>query len=93
MIEINMIREQFEDALAKQCDEAGAGEPNLRMVEGRYFDPSVQSAWWGWQSSREAVVVDLPNPEENGTLTRGVVIGVLNVVRSKIEAQGLKVVP
>ncbi len=90
----NKMREQFEAAFVEEqvrrCGE-GFRSSALYMIEENTV--IVRMAWWAWQSSREAVVVEMPSVEENGTLTRGVVIGVLGVVRSNIEAQGLKVAP
>jgi len=88
VIETNKMREQFEDALAKQYDDAGFDEPSLRLVEGRYFDPLVQSAWWGWQNSREAVLVEMPVNVSVGQYSVA-----LEDFKRCIEAQCLKVAP
>jgi len=92
----NEMRKQFEAALLEHLRAEGYERPEMllgRRSNGEYISPGARSGWWAWQASREAVVIDLPSVEENGTLTRGVAIGVLGVVRSNIEAQGLKVAP
>lgn len=105
------MREQFEVALAKQAAEDGFAKPSLRRNKnnGDYVDPFEQAAWWGWQASREAVVVELPSAcayegliEHLGSVIElsyeapdhdPVGLARLPDVRSAIEAQGLKVAP
>ena len=84
------MRSQFE---AWHASVVVGEPPHDKYNNGDYRNVHVQRYWIGWQASREALVVDLPSVEENGTLTRGVIIGVLGVVRSTIEALGLKVAP
>lgn len=56
-------------------------------------------AWWGWQASREAVVVELPSEDTCRTSTskeeavQEAYNHALGECRSAIEAQGLKVAP
>ncbi|MDO7911364.1 hypothetical protein Q6A49_12555 [Pseudomonas sp. 22-AL-CL-001] len=61
-MDTNKMREEFEEALAKQAAEDGFAKPSLRRNKnnGDYVDPFEQAAWWGWQASRAAVVVELP---------------------------------
>ncbi|WP_016711294.1 hypothetical protein [Pseudomonas monteilii] len=61
-MDTNKIREQFEAAyLAESTRRNGRTYPSVltRGDDGNYVIPSVQSAWWAWQASREALVVDL----------------------------------
>ncbi len=90
-MDTNKMREQFEAALVKQAAEDGFAKPSLRRNKnnGDYVDPFEQAAWWGWQASREAVVVELPKAWQTN-------VGAMltpNGVRFAIEAQGLKVTP
>lgn len=60
-----------------------------------YHHEHFASAWWAWQASREAVVVELPklNPE---MFQFDVIFGhdkARKEARAAIEAQGLKVAP
>lgn len=81
----------FEAAVIKVYDEAGADEPNLAFKHGAYTDPLIQSAWWAWNASREAVVVDLP---PRGALSASdSPWEVFDACREAVEAQGLKVTP
>lgn len=103
-MDTNKRREQFEAAyLAESTRRNGRTYPSVltRGDDGNYIIPSVQSAWWAWQASREAVVVDLPNRAseaycehfddvEGGSFNEAAYI---RDVRKAIEAQGLKVAP
>lgn len=93
-MDTNKMRDAFEVALAKQAAEEGFAKPSLRRNKnnGDYVDPFEQAAWWGWQASREAVVVTLPritgheyDPLADAEYREG--------CREAIEAQGLKVAP
>lgn len=87
----------FEAAVIKVYDEAGADEPNLAFRHGAYTDPLIQSAWWAWNASREALVVELPigyDPERaKGDPDMLNVNDTIQECRHAIEAQGLKVAP
>ncbi len=56
------MREEFENAVKRDWPSA----PLLRLNQvgapgdGFYRDDRIQHAWWGWQSSRAALVVQLP---------------------------------
>lgn len=52
-----------------------------------YLDSDMQMAWEAWLASREAVVVELPQPFEGDDFT--MYDG--KEIRAAIEAQGLKV--
>lgn len=87
----NKMRAEFEAALTKQAAEDGFAKPSLRRNKnnGDYVDPFEQAAWWGWQASREAVVVDLPQqPGAHPDWKQAI-----RYCRQAIEAQGLKVTP
>ncbi len=62
-MDTNKMRDAFEVALAKQAADDGFAKPSLRRNKnnGDYVDPFERAAWWGWQASREAVVVDWPD--------------------------------
>jgi len=91
-MDTNKMRDAFEVALAKQAAEEGFAKPSLRRNKnnGDYVDPFEQAAWWGWQASREAVVVELPKFEDYpASMERDM----RESLRAAIEAQGLKVKP
>lgn len=54
-----------------------------------YCNTRVKDAWWAWQASREAVVVELPKD----IVTMAGPVLYADDVRAAIEAQGLKVAP
>ena len=101
---MDKMREQFEAAYAaKSTARNGRFYPAVltRGDDGEYVIPSVQSAWWAWQASREAVVVQMPNRAaeayreefddvEGGSFNEAAYI---RDVRKVIEALGLKVAP
>ncbi|HDS1811558.1 TPA: hypothetical protein QEM79_002297 [Pseudomonas putida] len=92
-MDTNKMREQFEAAYAaKSTARNGRFYPGVltRGDDGDYVIPSVQSAWWAWQASREAVVVELPKFEDYpASMERDM----RESLRSSIEAQGMKVAP
>ena len=93
-MDTDKMREEFEGAFVEeQVRLLGEGFRSSAICMISQNVITVRSAWWAWQASRAAVVVALPSAEENGTLTRGVIIDVLGVVRSNIEAQDLRVCP
>ena len=53
------MREEFEAAIS-----AKAGEPILSIYLSRrgdtYSTSTLHFAWWAWQASREALVIELP---------------------------------
>lgn len=87
-----LSREQFEDWADKNWP--GAKRQQLERDEfGAYKNPIYRDFWTGWQASREAVVVELPQTEYFGdSWSGGWAITRENVVDA-IEAQGLKVAP
>ena len=98
LMNTNKMREQFEAAVKAKW-------PGIRMlrvnrpgspVDGEYELPGLEGAWWGWQASREAVVVELPRPYESAP-PYACYEGGWNDMRVEavdvIEAQGLKVAP
>ncbi|MEN8639611.1 hypothetical protein [Pseudomonas sichuanensis] len=107
-MDTNKMREQFEAAFVEEqvrlCGE-GFRSSVLYMIEQNVAP--VRMAWWAWQASRKAVVLDLPSACAYEGLTEhlGSVIELtyeapdhdpvglarLSDVRSVIEAQGLKV--
>ncbi|SEI98339.1 hypothetical protein SAMN04244579_02687 [Azotobacter beijerinckii] len=63
-MEQDKVRAEFEAAMNAEA-EAGGYEVDWSRSEvdaERYANPAVRSAWWAWQASREAVVVELPEP-------------------------------
>lgn len=92
-MDTNKMREQFEAALVKQAAEDGFAKPILRRNKnnGDYVDPFEQAAWWGWQASREAVVVELPGTEWFGEYSQEAARVMRDGCAEAIEAQGLKV--
>lgn len=101
-MDTNKIREQFEAAyLAESTRRNGRTYPSVltRGDDGNYIIPSVQSAWWAWQASREAVLVDLPDVasyevyDQQHDFLHTDEVTLMEAVRAAIEAQGLKVAP
>lgn len=114
-MDTNKMREQFENAWLLKAYPGGDPDQTRSYgdltidVCGNYIDPILHHAWWAWQASREAVVVELPSACAYEGLTEhlGSVIELsyeapehdpvglarLPDVRAAIEAQGLKVAP
>lgn len=62
-MDTNKMREQFESAWRARYPEHG--EIALKrsgLAPEDYCNTRVKDAWWAWQASREAVVVELPSP-------------------------------
>ncbi|WP_332774232.1 hypothetical protein [Pseudomonas sp. ESBL1] len=95
-MDTNKMRDVFEVALAKQAAEDGFAKPSLRRNKnnGDYVDPFEQAAWWGWQASREAVVVGLPEAHkpapEDDERWHNVRNSTIAACRRAIEANGVK---
>ncbi|MHB2048886.1 hypothetical protein [Pseudomonas sp. VEM90] len=99
-MDTNKMREQFEAAFVEEEVRLlgeGFRSSALHMVEQNTVN--VRSAWWAWQASREAVVVELPNRAaeayreefddvEGGSFNEAAYI---RDVRKAIEDRGLKV--
>lgn len=83
----DISREQFE---AWHRSVVEAEPPHEKYNSGDYRNQHVQRYWLGWQASREAVVVELPNFEDYPASIERDMRGSL---RAAIEAQGLKVAP
>jgi hypothetical protein len=97
----NKMREQFEAAAKSQGLSLARTQQALRFANGTsraagdYVALETLCAWWAWQASREAVVVELPklNPE---MFQPDVIFGHEKAraeAREAIEVHGLKVAP
>ena len=62
----------------------------FNRVGDTYENPVASAAWWAWNASRKAVVVEIPGFDDYPTSMARDMQGSL---RSIIEAQGLKVKP
>ena len=88
------MREEFEAAIALE-----ANEPVLSVYLSRrnetYSTSTLHFAWWAWQASRSAVVIELP--EWNGEPFNESVIFGHGIAKtqaiSAIKSAGLKVAP
>ena len=101
----DISRDQFEATVIKQFEGLGEESPSLtRNDDGDYQGLEAQAAWWGWQASREAVVVELPpapaRPEEpefalddSHMDAYNAAVRMRDACAKAIEAQGLKVKP
>ncbi|UVL26797.1 hypothetical protein [Pseudomonas donghuensis] len=104
-MDTNKMREQFEAEFVEEqvrlCGE-GFRSSALYMIEQNVV--TVRVAWWAWQASREAVVVELPpapaRPEEpefalddSHMDAYNVAVRMRDACAKAIEAQGLKVKP
>lgn len=104
-MDTNKMREQFEEAwcYAMRNDEGvPAARPLRSLIDPeKYRGSGVNGAWYWWQASREAVVVEMPSRAseasreyfddvEGGSFNEAAYI---RDVRKAIEAQGLKVAP
>ncbi|NQD74599.1 hypothetical protein [Pseudomonas sp. CM27] len=90
-MDTNKMRAVFEEAFVEEEVRLlgeGFRSSALYMIEKNTVN--VRSAWWAWQASREAVVVELPKFDDYpASMERDM----RESLRSSIEAQGLKVAP
>lgn len=99
-MDTNKMREQFEAAFVEEqvrlCGE-GFRDSALYMIQENLV--TVRSAWWAWQASREAVVVELPDVanyevyDQQHDFLHTDEVTLMEAVGAAIEAQGLKVKP
>lgn len=102
------MREEFEVAYQAACLNRAVARfhPSVFAKDHceDYLSSLVQSAWWGWQASRTAVVVELPpmpdapeEPEEaiddSHMDAYHSAIGMRHACAQFIKAAGLKVTP
>lgn len=93
------MREAFESALTAVLLSEGYSAYSAQLMfdrgcAGEYRSIRVNGAWWGWQASRDSVVVELPESVDlDGFATShdGVFQATKEACRAVIEAQGLKV--
>ena len=56
------MREEYEETVRREFASIGKPEPDLRRNStGDYIHATHAAAWWAWQASRAAVVVELPD--------------------------------
>lgn len=85
------MREEFEAAYVAWLVSSGWGRDSaLRTLEkgggaDEYRSPVAKGAWWGWQASRAALVVDLARVEMGWVDHQEVI--------EAIEAAGVRVKP
>lgn len=60
----DLMREEFEIAFVARCKKKGEVARLYRFDDGRYEYLDASDAWWGWQASRECLVIDLPAEPE-----------------------------
>lgn len=96
----DLMREQFEAAWRARYPAHGDIALKRSGLDPEdYCNTRVKDAWWAWKASREAVVVDLPNPADYGVYNDHSDflhvddVELMKAVRAAIEAQGLKVAP
>ena len=58
----DLMREEFEIAFVDRCKKKGEISRLDRFDDGRYEYLDASDAWWGWQASRECLVIELPKP-------------------------------
>lgn len=92
------MREEFEAAVQLAFHQSG-NVADLRKVKGQYVEAVHQSAWWGWKTSRESLVIELPSEDDTRCDTVAEIAKqeaynlALGECTSAIEAAGLKVAP
>lgn len=84
-MDTNKMREQFENSPKFR----GMDFTRAPEAPDYYLSPYANGAWDGWKASREAVVVELPKPDDSFENHDYLIDRELTV--KAIEAQGLKV--
>lgn len=100
-MDTNKMREQFEAAIVAMKMATGMPEDDaksfLEVGSNGYTSVYTKAAWWAWQASREALVIELPGGYDpyraNGDPDMLNVNDTIQECREAIEAQGLKVAP
>lgn len=96
-MDTNKMREEFIRAYRRLLVTEGLNvqERHFELRDGEFAHRQTAIAWWAWQASREAVVVELPSAIESPPYAcyqsgwndmRGEAV-------DAIEAKGLKVAP
>jgi len=90
-MDTNKMREQFIRAYRRILIAEGMmiQESRFELRDGEFLHRETAIAWWAWQASREAVVVELPEPDDSFDNHEYLIDRELTV--KAIEAQGLKV--
>lgn len=85
------LRAEFEAAIKKNQLAGGFGPANLDRCgfDDSYVLPEVAGAWWGWQASRETLVIELPGACE--CCHDQSAVDMNEACAQAIEAAGLKV--
>ncbi|MCX5511312.1 hypothetical protein [Pseudomonas sp. BJa3] len=98
-MDTNKMREQFIEAYRRLLVAEGMmiQESRFELRDGEFVHRETAIAWWAWQASRVAVVVELPalgqpdgDYDASWHHTRN---GTIDACKRAIEAQGLKVAP
>ncbi len=100
-MDTNKMREQFIRAYRRILIAEGMmiQESRFELRDGEFVHRETAVAWWAWQASREAVVVELPSEDTCRTSTakeeavQEAYNHALGECRAALEAQGLKVAP
>lgn len=95
-MDTNKMREEFIRAYRVMLikTDMNVQRRHFELQDGEFVDRQTAIAWWAWQASRAAVVVDLSDlsrcfsPNDCGDWAMW-----LDDVKKLIEAQGLKVTP
>jgi hypothetical protein len=83
------MREEFEAAYQAESDGRGKFQPApfTTYPDGAYAIPMVDMAWWAWQASRAALLIELPRDD---VYCDDEAIAALNDCREAIETAGVK---
>ncbi|WP_210668940.1 hypothetical protein [Pseudomonas protegens] len=104
-MDTNKMREAFEaDFVEEMCRRGGEGfrstvlhSLSQRKPDGDYQHITESLAWWAWQASREAVVVEPVWPDHydytNSDVAGAAVLDCRTAFQKAMKAQGLKVTP
>lgn len=95
---VEKIRKEFEIEFDSYLLQDGWNQASLGMMkerdsEGEYTAARTQGAWWAWQASRAAVVVELPDGGTSEEYAYGTPVVARGVALHAIQAEGLKVKP
>lgn len=93
-MDTNKMREEFIRAYQRLLIAEGmkVQESRFEVRDGEFAHRETAIAWWAWQASREAVLVELLEPHMQGSyMDRQVIFA--EEVRQFIEAQSLAVAP
>lgn len=89
------MREEFELAYLEEINDGSIlvtiNDIRNSRAGNEYQVPIISGAWWAWQASREAMVIELPDGGNSEEYAYGTPVFARGVVMDAMQAAGMKV--